>query len=53
LRIDAATALGIIAKPSDKDTITTLQSLTDKKSKAPRGLKMAANASLKKIKSGK
>ncbi|HWG42852.1 MAG TPA: HEAT repeat domain-containing protein [Gemmataceae bacterium] len=53
LRVDAATALGYLAKAGDKETIDTLESLTGKKAKAPRGLKQAANAALKKIKRNK
>jgi HEAT repeat protein len=54
LRIDAATALGSLATPGDKDTLDTLQALTDKKAKTPRGLKQAANMALRKIpKNGK
>jgi HEAT repeat protein len=49
LRIDAATALGTLATADDKETIETLQALLDKKSKAPRGLKQAANMALRKI----
>jgi HEAT repeat protein len=50
LRIEAATALGSLAKASDTDTVAALEALGDKKSKAPRGLKMAANMALRKIK---
>ncbi len=53
LRIDAATALGVLARPSDKETIATLEALTEKKAKTPRGLKQAANAALKKIRRNK
>ena len=49
LRIDAATALGTLATADDKEAIQTLQALSDKKSKAPRGLKQAANMALRKI----
>ena len=51
LRIDAATALGSIAKASDADTVAALEALVEKQSKAPRGLKMAANQALRKIRS--
>lgn len=53
LRIDAANALGALATAADKDTIEALEALTDKKAKAPRGLKQAANQSLRKIKQKK
>jgi hypothetical protein len=53
LRIDAATALGSIAKSSDMDTVAALEALVDKQSKASRGLKMAANQALRKIKNNK
>jgi HEAT repeat protein len=53
LRVDAATALGTLAKSSDKETIETLEALTEKKAKTPRGLKQAANTALKKIKNNK
>ena len=54
LRIDAATALGSLAVPGDKETIEALKALTDKKAKTPRGLKQAANMALRKIaKNGK
>jgi HEAT repeat protein len=49
LRIDAATALGALATTEDKDAVEVLQALADKKSKAPRGLKQAANMALRKI----
>jgi HEAT repeat protein len=50
LRVDAANVLGSLAKPSDKEAISALEALGDKKSKAPRGLKQAANMALRKIK---
>jgi HEAT repeat protein len=53
LRVDAATALGSLAQPDDKDAIATLEALVGKKSKAPRGVKMAANMALRKIRSNK
>ncbi len=53
LRVDAATALGSLANSSDKETIETLEALTEKKAKTPRGLKQAANTALKKIKNNK
>jgi HEAT repeat protein len=53
LRTDAATALGTLAKASDKDTIETLEALTEKKAKTPRGLRQAANSALKKIRNNK
>jgi HEAT repeat protein len=53
LRVDAAVALGYLAKPSDKGTMETLATLTDKQSKAPRNLRMAANQTLRKIKNNK
>ncbi len=53
LRVDAATALGDLAKTSDKETLDILEALTAKKAKTPRDLKMAANAALKKIKKNK
>jgi HEAT repeat protein len=49
LRIDAATALGALATADDKDAIETLKALTDKKAKTPRGLRQAAQMSLRKI----
>ncbi len=51
LRVDAATALGTLATADDKETIEALQALLDKKSKAPRGLKQAANMAIRKIRS--
>ncbi len=53
LRIEAATALGTLAKPGDKATIETLRALTDKKAKTPRGLKQAANMALRNIQKNK
>lgn len=53
LRAAAATALGSLAKASDTDTVQTLESLTDKKAKAPRELKQAANQALRKIRRNK
>jgi HEAT repeat protein len=53
LRVDAATALGSLAKPSDKATVETLRALTDKKAKTPRGLRQAANMALRKIQKNK
>jgi HEAT repeat protein len=53
VRVDAATALGYLAKPSDKQVIATLEALTDKKAKTPRDLRQAANTALKKIKMNK
>ncbi len=53
LRVDAAVALGSLATSRDKDTVETLQALTDKKAKTPRDLKQAANMSLRKIRKGK
>ena len=53
LRVDAATALGSLAKSSDKEVVETLEALTEKKAKTPRGVRMAANAALKKIKNNK
>jgi HEAT repeat protein len=53
LRVAAATALGSLAVGSDTETIKTLESLTDKKSKAPRELKQAANQALRKIRRNK
>lgn len=51
LRIDAATALGTLATAEDTEVIETLQGVLDKKSKAPRGVKQAANMALRKIRS--
>jgi HEAT repeat protein len=51
LRIDAATALGTLATADDTQVIEALQALLDKKSKAPRGVKQAANMALRKIRS--
>jgi HEAT repeat protein len=51
LRINAANALGSLATVDDKDTIQMLQTLADRKTKAPRGLKQAAAMSLRKIRS--
>lgn len=53
LRVSAAIALGSLANASDGDTIKTLESLTDKKAKAPRDLKQAANQALRKIRKNK
>jgi HEAT repeat protein len=53
LRADAATALGTLAKSSDKEVVETLEALTEKKAKTPRNLRMAANVALKKIKNKK
>jgi HEAT repeat protein len=53
LRTDAATALGSLAKADDTDAIETLSALMDKKSKAPRELKQAANQALRKIRRNK
>jgi hypothetical protein len=53
LRIAAATALGSLAAPGDKDAIAALESLVDKQSKAPRELKQAANQALRKIRRNK
>jgi HEAT repeat protein len=49
LRITAATGLGSLATPGDKDAIAALESLVDKQSKASRDLKRAANQALRKI----
>ena len=50
LRLDAITALGTIATPEDKETIQTLQALTDKKAKGVRReIRQAANTALSKI----
>jgi HEAT repeat protein len=53
LRVSAAVALGSLANASDTETLTMLQSFTDKKSKAPRELKQAANQALRKIRKNK
>jgi HEAT repeat protein len=53
LRVAAATALGSLAKPGDKDTIAALESLTGKKAIASRDLKQAANQALRKIRMNK
>jgi HEAT repeat protein len=53
LRVSAAMALGSLAKAEDTNTIETLESLMDKKSKAPRDLKQAANQALRKIRRNK
>ncbi len=49
LRMNAVVALGSLATPSDMEAIKTLEALTDKKAKAPRELRQAANQSLRKI----
>jgi HEAT repeat protein len=49
VRVSAAIALGSLANSSDKETIKALESLTDKKSKAPRELRQSANQALRKI----
>jgi HEAT repeat protein len=51
LRIEAANALSALATAEDKETIETLQALTDKKAKTPRNLRQAANMALRKIQS--
>ncbi len=53
LRIEAATALGTLAKPGDKAAVETLRALTEKKAKTPRGLKQAANMALRNIQKNK
>jgi HEAT repeat protein len=53
VRVAAAVALGSLATSSDKETIKALESLTDKKSKAPRDLRMSANQALRKIRQNK
>jgi HEAT repeat protein len=53
LRVDAATALGSLAKASDTEAVATLEALGGQQSKAPRGLKMAANMALRKIRNNK
>jgi HEAT repeat protein len=53
LRVSAAVALGSLANAGDSDTIKTLESFTDKKAKAPRDLKQAANQALRKIRKNK
>lgn len=53
LRVAAAVALGSLAARSDSETVKTLESLTDKKSKAPRDLRQAANQALRKIRQNK
>jgi HEAT repeat protein len=53
VRVDAANALGSLAKSSDTDAIETLSALTDKKAKTPRDLRQAANAALRKIQRSK
>ena len=53
LRVPAATALGSLAKASDTDTLTTLESFTGKKSKAPRDLKQAAKQAMQQIRRNK
>lgn len=53
LRVAAAVALGSLAQASDSQTIKTLESLADKKSKAPRELRQAANQSLRKLRHSK
>lgn len=53
LRVAAATALGSLARPGDKDAIAALESLTGKQVKAPRELKQAANQALRKIRRNK
>ncbi|HEY7424159.1 MAG TPA: HEAT repeat domain-containing protein [Gemmataceae bacterium] len=53
VRVDAANALGSVAKSSDTDAIETLSALTDKKAKTPRNLRQAANAALRKIRTNK
>jgi HEAT repeat protein len=51
VRVAAATALGNIARSSDKEAVAALQSMTDKKQR-DRSLRQAAQMSLQKIKSG-
>jgi HEAT repeat protein len=53
LRVNAATALGSLATPDDKDAIETLKALGDKKAKAPRDLKQAAKTALNQIRRNK
>jgi HEAT repeat protein len=53
LRVAAAAALGTLALRSDAEAIKTLESLADKKSKAPRDLKQAAKQALRKIRRNK
>lgn len=53
VRVSAAIALGSLAASSDKETIKALEALTDKKSKAPRDLRMSANQALRKIRNNK
>jgi HEAT repeat protein len=53
LRVDAATALGTLAKPDDTDIIETLSALTAKEAKTPRDLRQAANMALRKLRKSK
>ena len=53
VRVDAANALGSLAKSSDTDAVETLSALTDKKAKTPRDLRQAANMALRKIRRSK
>lgn len=53
LRIAAATALGSLAAPGDKEVIAALEALIGPKVKAPRELKQAANQALRKIRRNK
>lgn len=53
LRVAAANALSSLAVRSDTETIKTLESLIDKKAKAPRDLRQAANQALRKIRRNK
>jgi HEAT repeat protein len=53
VRVAAATALGSLAVSSDKETIKTLEALTDKKAKTPRDLRQAANQALRQIRKNK
>ena len=53
VRVAAATALGSLATSSDKEAIKALESLTEKKSKAPRDLRQSANQALRKIRKNK
>ncbi len=53
VRVAAATALGSLAAPGDKEAVAALEALTGKTSKAPRELKQAANQALRKIRRNK
>jgi HEAT repeat protein len=49
LRVEAATALGLIARPGDREAVAALETLAADRKLGPRALKRAVNDALRKI----